>query len=101
MAKLTLHNYNMTLKFKNCQQCFVMRLWFKILFSVSDPHQDDADPDPRIRISRCGSGSGSYSLKIPSVFFIPLFGSLVNISPFYFIEMNNLFYPFEIIDKID
>ena len=71
--------------------------------SVSDSHQDNADLDPRIRTGpfRSGSGSGSYSLKIPSVFFIPLFGSLVNISPFYFIEMNNLFYPFEIIDKID
>ena len=62
MAKLILHNYNMTLKFKNCQQCFVMRLWFKILFSVSDPHQDDADPDPRIRIGRFGSGSETLTI---------------------------------------
>ena len=56
----------------------------------------------RIRIGRFGSGS--YSLKIPSVFFIPLFGSLVNTSPFYFyknIIIKNLFYSFEIIDKID
>ena len=54
--------------------------------SVSDPHEDDTDPDPQIRIGRFGSGS--HSLKIPSVFFIPLFGSLIYISPFYFIEIS-------------
>ena len=32
-----------------------------VSISVSDPHQDDADPDPRICIGRFGAGS--YSLR--------------------------------------